>query len=228
MIKGIIFDADGTIIDSMKIWDELGKRYLLKKGIRADSELSDILYDMSLEESGRYLKERYQISDRVEKIISDVLELIKDFYKNEVCEKPGLSVFLEKMKEKRIPMGIATSGSRELLQYALKKIGILEYFDFILTCDELGTSKKEPYIYLKAAKKLGTMPCETAVFEDAVHGIKTAGKVGFVTVGVRDESSDRYREEIIKTADIYITDFYDEAEERLFSKDWRKSYEINI
>ncbi len=223
MIKGIIFDADGTIIDSMKIWDELGKRYLLKMGIRADSELSDILYDMSLEESGRYLKARYQISDSVEKIISDLLELIKDFYKNVVCEKPGLSAFLNKMKERRVPMGIATSGNRELLQYALKKIGILEYFNVILTCDELETSKKEPYIYLETAKKIGTNPCETAVFEDAVHGIKTAGKAGFITVGVRDESSEKYREEIIKTADIYITDFYDDAEEKLFSKEWRKN-----
>lgn len=223
MIKGIIFDADGTIIDSMKIWDELGKRYLLKMGTEADSELSDILYDMSLEEGGGYLKERYQIPDSVEKIISDISELIKDFYQNEVCEKPGFSEFLKKMKEKRVPMGIATSGSRELLQYALKKIGVLEYFDVILTCDELGTSKKEPYIYLETAEKLGTIPCETAVFEDAAYAVKTARKAGFVTVGVWDESGERYSEEIVKTADIYITDFYDDAEEKLFLRDWRKN-----
>lgn len=221
MIKGIIFDADGTILNSMKIWEELGKRYLLERGIKAEDGLSDILYDMSLEEGSSYIKEQYKISDSPEKISSDMLMLIRDFYQNEVCEKPGLTDFLKKMRERRVVMGIATSGSGELVAAALERLGIIDFFDVILTCDELGANKKEPYIYLEAAKRLGTNPNETAVVEDAVYGIKAAAGVGFVTVGVEDKSNEKYRRELNAEADFCIKDFYDDVGKKLFSSDGR-------
>lgn len=209
MIKGIIFDADGTLMDSMWIWAELGERYLAGYGIKAEEGLADILYPLTLEESSVYLKERYHLNDTAEKITEDTLKLIKHFYQHEVEAKAGLGLFLEKMKEQQISMGIATSGSKDILQSALKRLGLENYFSFILTCTELETSKREPLIYQKAAKMLGTVPKETAVFEDVLHAIKTAKSSGFITVAVEDASSQMDQKEIMRTADYYITDFQD-------------------
>ena len=207
MIKGIIFDADGTLLDSMHIWGELGARYLSSIGKKAEEGLAEILFTMSLEESGAYLKKAYDISDSVEKIMSDMLNLIEVFYKNEAELKKGAAVFLEFIKQKNIPAVIATSGNRELLLEALKRLRITDYFSEILTCTELKTSKKEPLIYLRATEIIGTQPEETAVFEDVLHGIKTAKNAGFVTFAVEDEASKNDRDEIKTISDYYIIDF---------------------
>ena len=209
MIKGIIFDADGTLLDSMRIWAELGERYLTGLGIKAEEGLSDILYPMTLEESSNYIKERYHLADTVEKITEDTLKLIEHFYQHEVKTKAGLDLFLEKLRQKQVSMGIATSGDKEILRSALIRLGIDQYFAFILTCTELGTSKQEAVIYQKAAQMLGTEPEETVVFEDVLHGIKTAKSSGFITVAIEDASNQRDREEIARTADYYIEDFQD-------------------
>lgn len=209
MIKGIIFDADGTLLDSMRIWAELGERYLTGLGIKAEEGLSDILYPMTLEESSNYIKERYHLADTVEKITEDTLKLIEHFYQHEVKAKAGLDLFLEKLRQKQVSMGIATSGDKEILRSALIRLGIDQYFNFILTCTELGTSKQETVIYQKAAQMLGTEPEETVVFEDVLHGIKTAKSSGFITVAIEDASNQGDREEIVRTADYYIADFQD-------------------
>ena len=79
-IKGAIFDADGTLLDSMKIWEDVGIRYLAGLGIKAPPELSNILYPMSLEESSKYLKEEYNLDKSIHEIKEGVLNIVSDFY----------------------------------------------------------------------------------------------------------------------------------------------------
>lgn len=210
MIKGIIFDADGTLLDSMYIWNELGKRYLAAKGIAAQKDLDKILYPMTLEQSSIYLKDKYFIPQSSEEIRNEIIGLIFDFYKYEVGLKNGVLSFLRKMKAKGLVMGIATSGDKELLEQALKRLGVYDYFSVITTCTEFQTSKNNPLIYIKTAQILKVNPDETVVFEDVLYGIEAARRAGFLTVAVKDLSNVSDWLKLKECADYYISDFYDD------------------
>lgn len=207
MLKGVIFDADGTLLDSMPIWQELGQRYLAKYGIKAETGLSDILFPMSLEESSRYLKETYDLSNPAEIISAEILEMIRAFYINEVTLKAGVTDYLRYLYEQNIPMIVATSNDKSLLHHAFTRLQIDGYFQNILTCSELNTNKREPTIYLRAAQTIGTQPQETAVFEDVLYGIQAAKQAGFLTVAVEDSSNRLEKDQLSGTADYFIRDF---------------------
>lgn len=207
MIKGIIFDADGTLLDSMGIWHELGGKYLKVEGIEPEDGLADILYPMTLAESAEYLRGKYRLDKSAEKITAELIAMIEDFYKNEVSAKRGAVAFIKKCGECGIKMSIATAGDKALLCAALERLMIRDYFSEILTCAETGTSKHEPDIYLKLAEKMGTAPSETAVFEDVLYAISAAKRAGFVTYAAEDEFSAKERTEIMEKADYYIKDF---------------------
>ena len=209
MLTGAVFDVDGTLLDSMHIWRGLGERYLHRNGIAAEEGLADKLYPMSLEESSVYLRQRYRLTDSIEKILSDTVALIAEFYRDEVSLKPGVVSYLNELRQQGIPMAIATSGNREILAKALARLQIKDYFQHILTCSDYGVSKRESAIYVAAAEKLGSKPAQTLVFEDVLHGILSARSAGFVTVAIEDFSNERDRELIRNNSDYYIVDFTD-------------------
>lgn len=204
MIKGAIFDVDGTLLDSMGIWQDVGARYLTERaGITPEPGLGELLYPMSLEEGAAYVKERYGLSESPEQIRRGVLEIVKEFYDREAPLKEGAEALLRALKENGIPMAAATSSDLELIQAAFQRLGIGGYFREILTCTQVGAGKDRPLIYQKAAELLGSCPEETLVFEDALHAIKTAKAACFTVVGVGDPSNLEQREQIREAADTY-------------------------
>lgn len=208
-MKAAVFDVDGTLLDSMFLWRNLGTMYLASIGIKGEDNLADILYPMSLEESSDYLKQRYTIPDSVTKITADTLKIIEDFYLHRVTLKPGVKEYLMFLHTRQIPMIIATSSNNELIRSALRRLGIIDYFKGILTCTEMKTTKRDSYIYLKAAELLGEVPNETVVFEDVLHGISSASSAGFITVAIEDPSNESDRSALKQTADFYARDFTD-------------------
>ena len=207
MIKGIIFDADGTLLDSMHIWQDLGKRYLKSLGLIPEDNLNEVLFPMTLEESSKYLKNKYSINKSSNEIKKDILKMIDDFYYYEVQLKNGVLSYLEYLYDNNIEMVIATTSDRSQIEKAFERLDILKYFKCIFTCSELKTSKREGLIYLKAKELLNYKTNEILVFEDVLYALKTAKQLGFITVGVEDESSKNNQEEIKNITDYYITDF---------------------
>lgn len=207
MLKGAIFDADGTLIDSMHIWRELGARYLESLNVTPEENLSAKLYPMSLEQSCKYLKTHYNLRESESDILSGILGIIEGFYRDEVTLKDGVREFLSAMSDKNIPMIIATSGNRELLSSALTRNGIAEYFEEIFTCSELSTTKHEPDIFMACAEFLGLSPESVGVFEDSLFALETAKRAGFMTFGVADDSNIHQWKMIQSTADYTIESF---------------------
>ena len=186
-MKAAIFDVDGTLLDSMSVWEDIGERYLASQNITAEKNLRAALRTMSLEQGAAWMKEKYQLDKSISQIIEEVLKIVSDFYRFEAPLKPGVKKTLEWFKERNIQMTVATSGNRELTEAALARNGILDYFEQIYTCTE----------------SMQAEPNETLVFEDALHAAETAKKAGFVVIGVYDEENRKNISKMKEVCDCY-------------------------
>ena len=219
MIRGVIFDVDGVLLNSMPVWENLGELYLNHLGIEAEKGLGARLYTMSLEQSAAYLIDRYHLGMTPEEVIRGVNREVEEFYAQRVPLKEGVRQYIEEFRDRGVPMAIATTGDRKNAEAALKRLNVLRFFQGVFTCSEIGSSKNEPDIYYAAALQLDTEPGQTWVFEDALHAIRTAKQAGFRTVGVYDKANDRDLAHIWNTADIYLPEFKD------FGMFWRRASE---
>ena len=217
MIRGAIFDVDGTLLDSMEIWESAASRYLAKKGLKAEPDLAQTLYTMTLNGSAEYLRKTYALSEAPEEIVRGIVGSVEEYYEKEVRLKEGVYDYLTQLQAKNIPMTVATSSQRSYLIKAFSRLGIDGFFREICTCYDDHTTKNEPDIYYRAAAGFDAAPSEVLVFEDAVHAVRTAKQAGFFTVGVYDPASEAFRAETERICDIYLEDFSD------FASFWRKA-----
>jgi HAD superfamily hydrolase (TIGR01509 family) len=209
MIKGAVFDVDGTILDSMPIWYNVGNIYLDSLGIAAEQGLSDKLFSLALNDGADYLNERYGLHKTRQLIIKEIGDIVSEFYRNSVPLKKGAGDFLEKLNSAGIRVNIATAGDLRYMKAAFDRLGVSGYFNKFFTCPELNTSKNEPYIYLKASEDFECSASDVYVFEDADSAAKTAKDAGFKVAGVYDEAFEDFQDELKRISDIYITDYND-------------------
>lgn len=205
-VKAAIFDMDGTLLDSMAVWDDIARQYLLSLGVDAGQEVNDATAPMSLPESAAYIKQQYQLKMTEEEIASGINAMIEDFYFYQAPLKKGVKMVLQMLQDKDIPMCVATATDRHLVEAALQRCSVRHYFKRIFTCTEVGYGKTQPEIYRRSAEFLGAKSSETLVFEDVLFALKTAADDGFLTVAVFDTHEPR-QEALKKKADVYLRDF---------------------
>lgn len=208
-IKGAIFDLDGTLLDSMYVWDTLGTQYLINRGIEPEEGLDDKFKTFSIIQAAEYYQTQYGITDSVEKITDDLNKMVEYEYFNNIKPKKGVIKMLEKFKANSVKMCIATATDRYLVEECLKNNNMIEYFSGIFTCTEVGAGKDKPLIFEAALKHLGTDKTSTYIFEDSTYAIQTAKNAGFNVIGIADEFAQGGSSGVISAADEYVTD-YDE------------------
>lgn len=206
-IKAAIFDLDGTLINSMSLWDQIDVDYLTSKNIPVPSDLNDEISHLSFNQVAVYFKERFKLEDSLDDIKNTWNTMAYNHYSSDITLKDGVIEFLNFLKKSNIKIGLATSNSTELLEASLKFNKIYDYFDAITITDEVSIGKHEPDVYLLAAKKLNVKPAECIVFEDILPAIKGAKKAGMKVIAVEDECSVLDKDEIIKNSDGFINDF---------------------
>ena len=206
-ISGAIFDMDGTVTDSMFVWKDIGKRYLLSRGITPAPNLFDEIKSMSLLETCAYFRAVYGVRETDDAIAKGINDIVEPLYLTEVGPKPGAVEMLEGFQRRGVPMVLATATDRYLVEETLEKIDLLKYFKAIYTCTEVGAGKTMPDVYEAALVCAGTPKRETPVFEDAWFGLETAKRAGFPTVAVYDDSQKRDWETMKREATIVITDY---------------------
>ena len=206
MLKGAIFDFDGTLFDSMFIWNTAGETYLRSIGIEPREDLRKVLKTMSLLQSATYIREKYAVELTLEEIMDGINRTVENFYFHTVQPKEGVITLLEQMKVKGIKMCIATATDRYQVEAALKRCCMEHFFSEIFTCTDVGHGKDEPFIFRKAMDYLGTTRENTVVFEDACHAAKTAKADGFVTVAVYD-SHEENQKELQALSDFYFENY---------------------
>ena len=204
MIKGIIFDIDGVVLDSMSIWNDLGARYLRSLNVEPEEGLNEILFSMSMEQGADYLKEHYKLKRSTASILNGIQDMLRDFYYYEVSAKPGAKELMEFLKEKGMRITAATSSPRSHIEKALTRNKLLSYVEVIYTTGEIGISKHSPDIYNKAASYMKLTPAEVLVLEDSLYALKTAKEAGYKTAGVYDKDGETDQAGVEATGDVYI------------------------
>ncbi len=210
--EGVIFDLDGTLIQSMWVWDEVDKVYLNRFGITPPSDMDKILEGKSFTETAIYFKERFNIPDSIEEIKASWNEIAKDFYMHQVKLKSYAKEFIELLSQKNVKMGIATSNSIELLNAVLEALQIKKYFNRVRTCCEVEKGKPHPYIYLKVSEELEVDPSACLVFEDIPNGARAGKSAGMDVWGIEDGQKEAVKKELIKISDHFITDYKEAIE----------------
>lgn len=208
MIKGAIFDLDGTLLDSMWIWDNIGEVYLRSIGYEPKENLTEAFRAFSLYQAACYYKIEYGVTLSVDEIMNGINSMVERYYENDVALKPGADEFLKRLQNSGVKMCIATATDKYLVEAALRRCQADGYFSEIFTCTSVGHGKDEPDIYRAALKHLGTDKSDTVVFEDSLFALRTAKADGFLTVAVAD-CHEKNQAALKALADCYITDYSD-------------------
>ncbi len=208
-IEAVIFDLDGSLVDSMWMWRAIDIAYLGRYGIALPEDLQSQIEGMSFSETAVYFKEFFNIPDTIEDIKADWNRMAWDKYMNEVPLKPGVAAFLQYCKENHIKLGIATSNSRELVKNIAGVHNLRDYFSCIMTGCDVKRGKPSPDIYLAVAEQLAVAPENCLVFEDIIPGIMAGKSAGMKVCAVEDEYSAADRERKKALADYYIEDYWE-------------------
>ena len=213
-IKAVLFDLDGTLVDSMWMWKDIDIEYLGKRGFDLPGELQKDIEGMSLTGTATYFKNRFELPESLEEIKKEWMDMARDKYCHQVPLKPGAKEFLLYLKEHQIRTGIASSNGIELVHAVLQAQGVDQYLDSVHTCCDVKRGKPNPDIYLLVAEELDVKPEECLVFEDIPMGILAGKRAGMRTCAVEDVFSRDQMNEKRRLADYYIQDYYDVLQER--------------
>ncbi|HBA62645.1 MAG TPA: HAD family hydrolase, partial [Lachnospiraceae bacterium] len=189
-IQAVLFDLDGTLMDSMWVWVDVDEAYIKQYHLNPPEDFYQKMEGMSYTETAAYYLRTFpEIQKTVEEIKDEWYAMTLKRYMYEVELKPGLVPFLQELQARGIRMGIATSNTRELVEQALQAHGISSYFDTVSTSCEAGAGKPAPDVYLNAAGMLQIPPEKCLVFEDVPMGILAGRRAGMRVCAVDDSFS---------------------------------------
>lgn len=205
-IKGIIFDLDGTLLDSCSIWSDVDERFFKKRNLIMPDDYQKAIGHIGLEKAAIYTINRFNLNEDKDAIINEWKQGVLEIYQNEVKLKPNVKKFLSFLKENNIPFCAATANDEDCYKSALINNQIYEMFDFILEVNNIKDGKDKPTIYIEAANKMNVKINQCMVFEDLYQAIETVKKAGFISVGVFEKTNQEEEKKKL-ISDFYIKDF---------------------
>lgn len=183
-----IFDMDGTLVDSMPAWNTLGADFLREQGITPPEDLHEQTARLTMLECGEFAR-KLGVSGTAEEIAQALTAKMERQYRETIPAREGVQAYLARCQGAGVRMCVATATDRTLAEQCLARLGLLEYFAFVVSCEDIGKTKTSPEIYQIAAGHLGAQPGQTVVFEDVLYPAQTAKRAGFRVVGVYDPAS---------------------------------------
>lgn len=197
-----IFDMDGTLVDSMGYWQRLAAEYLEYKGIReVPPAILEQIKPMTMTESAALFIREFGLSGTAESISAEINAMMDQHYRTDIPLKPGVDKYLQSLSSRGVRMCVASATAEHLMEACLGRLGVLEHFEFLISCERVGVGKTKPDVYHASAERLGAAPAEIAVFEDAIYAAKTAKEAGYYVIGVYDDNAEKQWDELSKLAD---------------------------
>ncbi len=208
-IEAVIFDMDGTIIDSMWIWRDIDVAYLKKHNIELPIGLQKEIDGMSFSQTAEYFKRRFKISDELEDIKKEWNDMASEYYKSHIEMKEGALELIEDLSSRGIVLSVASSNSRLLIEIIMERFGLGKYIKSITTSCEVEKGKPAPDVFLEAASRIGVTPDRCLVFEDVPNGIIAAKAAGMKCCAVYDDFSKELDDEKRDLSDYYVNSFFE-------------------
>ncbi len=209
--KGAIFDMDGTLLDSMPVWDRLSERFLNQYNVKVTLEDYVALEGMTQLQCAQYFINKYpSIPLNAQEFMEGIDKLLITRYETIAKPKEGILELLDAFRKKNVKMAVATLTSRRHAEKALHDRNMLGYFEFMLTAEEVCASKRNPDIYIRSAKKMGFPPSDCIVFEDAPYAGTTAKKAGFLVCGIAEPAYSFDEPELKEASDFFVRQSYEE------------------
>jgi HAD superfamily hydrolase (TIGR01509 family) len=197
-----IFDMDGTLVDSMVYWKHLAAEFLERKGVRdIAQDILEQIKPMTISESAALFKQEFGLSGDPE---AEMNAMMDEHYKSDIPLKPGAREYLQMLHNSGVRMCVASATAEHLMESCLTRLGVRNCFEFLLSCETVGTGKRSPLVYHESAKRLKATPAEIAVYEDALYAVQTAKDAGYYVVGVYDDSAAKNWHTIESLADEII------------------------
>ncbi len=203
-----IFDMDGTLVDSMVYWKALAGEYLQKKGITVlPLDLLERIKPMTMSESAAYFLREFGLAGTPESVAEEMNRMMDWHYRKDIPLKTGVQEYLRILHSRGARMCVASATAKPLMEACLRRLGVLDYFDFLLSCEEVGAGKQQPTIYFACADRWNTQPKHIAVYEDAFYAAQTAKDAGFYTIGIWDASAEESWTALKEMCDEHIADW---------------------
>ena len=206
--KAAIFDLDGTLLDSMGVWDQVDIDFLGKRGIEVPNDYMGKVASMEFRQIAQYTIHRFRLDDTPEALMQEWNDMALEAYGTVVEAKPHAHEYLQYLKATGAKLAVATSLPPSLRSHAMEHVGITPYFDAVCSVDEVDdVGKERPDVYQLAARRLRTDQSQCTVFEDLLAGIRAAKSVGMRVWAMHDDASDREWPTICEVADGVMFDF---------------------
>jgi HAD superfamily hydrolase (TIGR01509 family) len=201
MIKAVIFDMDGVMIASEPLWEKTERILLGKRNIDYNPIYRDKIVGLNQNDSGKLLKETFNLPETVQELINERLEILLELYEKELELVPGLTELLKELKENSFLLALASSSPYIAINFVLDKFYLRDFFSVVVSGESVELGKPNPDIYLYTAKKLGVEPNECVVIEDSINGVKSAKEAGMLCIAIPDK---RLNQKEFQIADLVV------------------------
>ena len=204
---GVIYDCDGTLVDSMGVWRALEDELAARGGFTLTEADVDHITTLTIPECGDFFHGKFGLGASGAEVKAMIDEFMMEFYRNRAEGRPGALDFVRALAERGVPQSVASSTPSALLRAGLAHAGFTPYLAAIVSVDDVGASKREPAVYDRAREALDTTRAQTWGFEDALYAVRTLSAAGYGTVGVYDDDLAGAYDDLAAEADLVIRDF---------------------
>ncbi len=204
-----IFDFDGTLSATEKLWEKVDRAFFAQRGIAYTPDVHQTLATLGFTGGARWVRERFGVRDSVEDICDEWNRMGAALYASEATLRPGAEAYLAALRRAGVPLALATTNDPQVLASMAPRVRVGELFDAVVCGKEVGVPKDRPDIYLEAARRIGADPERTIVFEDILAGTRSAKSAGFSVCAVACTDPLQPRAKLRQAADIWLDDWRD-------------------